>query len=179
MQIKMVHNEQIFILNSTKQDFIKIHLCSCSCRNVRAEASLSSKCHGAVSCVMDVRPGCPPPPPDGRHETDEGITHHLLITLLQSGNKAAAASAAVSALFHFLCGRKLSQHAADRHRPYQPTISQVLLKGRPTVSHAAPPAHNELSEARWRLNANRWPGDSERKHIRENSRNVSSASCQP
>lgn len=133
--IKMVNNEQIF---SPEQQKTRFHLnsSSASCRNVRAEASLSSKCHGVVSCVMDVRPGCPPPPPpDGRHlavraeETDEGITHHLLITLLQSGNKAAAASAAVSALFHFLCGRKLSQHTADRHRPYPANHLSGFIEG--------------------------------------------------
>lgn len=127
-------------------------------------------------CVMDVRPSRPPLPFDGRHlalrmeETEEGITCHLLIKLPQSGNKAAAASAAVSALFHFLCGRKLSQHTADRRRAYPASISQVILKWRLTVSHAAPPALSELSEARWRLrrrNTNLQPGDLLQKHWEE------------
>lgn len=127
-------------------------------------------------CVMDVRPSRPPLPFDGRHlalrmeETEEGITCHLLIKLPQSGNKAAAASAAVSALFHFLCGRKLSQHTADRRRAYPASISQVILKWRLTVSHAAPPAHRELIEARWRLrrrNTNLQPGDLLQKHTKK------------
>lgn len=62
-------------------------------------------------------------------ETDGGISHHLLITLLESGNKAAAASAAVSARFHFLCGRKLSQHTADRHRPYPANHLSGFIEG--------------------------------------------------
>lgn len=74
-------------------------------------SSLLQMSWSCFMCVMDVSLSVPPPPI--QWEMKEGITCHLLITLLQSGNKAAA-----SALFHFLCGRKLSRHTADGRRAY-------------------------------------------------------------
>lgn len=122
----------------------KIELKFILCPRTSAEMSklkllFFSKCHGAVSCVWYHLPR----PSDGRHlplrmgEREKGITCHLLIKPPHSGNKA----------FHFLCGRKLPQHKADSIHTYPASISQVLLKWRLAVSHAAPPA---VSKARRR-----------------------------
>lgn len=101
------------------------------CRNVRAAAeepklpSPANVTSAAFMCVMDAL--LPPMGDIWRRRRGDGGRYHL-----QSAHKAAAEReqsgrrlSDVSRLFHFLCGRKLSRHAADRRR----RLSSLHLSG--------------------------------------------------